>query len=299
MEMLCGSGPESFDVLCGLTRNPINSHHQIAACEENPDRLIGAFFDLNYIKDHCLGHGMTFSRRMTFVDEDTVRLHGISIEGDRGRDMMKKKKSDQNESGASKWEVAARELGYSHHEAKHEADKCSQELETLQQKIYQQQELYNNYHRKQIFAKRQLQHTIRSHSKHESIEARREVFHQERHAAHEAMIQLMPLQRKKQEIRDKRYTWNKIAEASSAAAAPSSPSSSTAPSRSVRPTWESPGALAPTPMIDMTVMKEALVLDPARKIAITGGDPGLVVQLTTIYTTLDQLKAHANYYECL
>ncbi|KAF9554843.1 hypothetical protein EC968_009418, partial [Mortierella alpina] len=239
---------------------------------------------------------------MTFVDEETVRLHGYSIEGDRGRDLTKKKKGkgDQNQNeSASKWEVAAVELGYSHQQAKNEAEKCNQELETLQTDIDKQQEVYNSSHRKQILAKRQLQHTIRAHSSHETIVSMREVFHQARQAANEAMIQLMPLQRKKQDLRDRCYEWNKIAEASSSAVAQSSSPSSTAPPRSVRPTWESVGALAPTPAMDMTAMKEALVSDPARKIAITGGDPGLVVQLTTIHTTLDQLLAHANYYEHL
>ncbi|KAF9555650.1 hypothetical protein EC968_008797, partial [Mortierella alpina] len=100
---------------------------------------------------------------LTFVDEETVRLHDYSIEGDRGRDLTKKKgigDQNQDESTVSKWDIAAMELGYFHQQAKNEADKCNQELETLQADIDKQQEVYNSSHRKQILTKRQLQHTI-------------------------------------------------------------------------------------------------------------------------------------------
>ncbi|CAO3564005.1 unnamed protein product [Mortierella alpina] len=300
MEVLCRSEPGFFDFQCGLTDRPINSHFKIAACEDNTRRLIGAFFNIPHIEAVCSSHKISFCNRMTFVDEETIQLHGYSIKGDGGRDLTKKKgKTDKNESTVTKWETAAMELGCTHQQAKIEAEKCSQELETLQDDIDERQNIYNNLHRNQVLAKRQLQNTIRAHSNHAAIATLRAVFHQARAAANEAMIKLIPLQRKKQELRDKRYEWNKVAEASSSGAAPSAAQSSIAAPRTVKPTWESAGALAPTPAIDMTAIREGLAVDPARKIAITGGDPGLVVQLTTISTTLDQLLAHANYYQSL
>ncbi|KAF9345233.1 hypothetical protein BGX34_004913 [Mortierella sp. NVP85] len=305
-EMLCSQDKDRFDVN-DADGNPLTNVMTVTSNPQNREAVIGSFFDLSRINAICDAHGLSFSNRLVYVDEFTVRMVGKVLPNGDGRlgfpvtsDYDRRKKEDRKRGRPNPWKEKFLALGMTKAQVEAKAEELSVTKKGLENDVKSLRETVSTSQEQQSQASADV--TKRLPGAYDKLRLARVQVRSDMRA-------LVPKEEELREVQRDLYKWNGLLRAATKTSTETSTETSTktstkTPSKTpaklpakTAPSWTHRTVEDKASQLDISTLIEECGID--RQVAFAGTDYGLHCMSETVVFTQREIETHLNRYHCL